>query len=183
MPQRTDDGQGVVTAPQTVRIERTLPGPVERVWSYLTDSGMRRKWLAAGAMAPQPGGRVEHLFRHREISAEPTPERYRAMETSPAMFGEVTRWDPPRVLAYTWPGDDGSSEVTFELFPEGDEVLLVLTHSRLADAATLVSVAAGWDAHLGILVDRLNGDAPRGFWSAHARLEKLYQARMAGNQP
>ena len=27
---------GVVTEPGTVRIERLLPGPAERIWSYLT---------------------------------------------------------------------------------------------------------------------------------------------------
>lgn len=177
MIDRTIDGHGIVTEPRTVRIERLLPGPVERVWDYLTDSGMRRRWLAAGVMEPRPGGRVEHLFRHRELSDEPTPERYRAMEDSPAMQGEVTRWDPPRVLAYTWPGDNGASEVTFELFPEGGEVLLVVTHRRLADADTMVRVAGGWDAHLGILIDRLNGAAPRGFWSTHARLEAQYRER------
>jgi uncharacterized protein YndB with AHSA1/START domain len=99
------------------------------------------------------------------------------METSPTMLGEVTECDPLRLLAYTWPGDNGSSEVTFELFPEGKDVLLVLTHRRLADKETMISVASGWDAHLGILIDRLNGDEPRGFWSAHARLEAHYRQK------
>ena len=31
-----------------VRFERLLPGPIERVWSYLTDSEKRGKWLASG---------------------------------------------------------------------------------------------------------------------------------------
>lgn len=175
-----DDGHGTVTAPGTVRIERRLPGPAERVWDYLTDSEKRRQWLAVGAMEPRVGGRVEHLFRHRELSHEPTPERYRAMEDSPALIGAVTQWDPPRVLAYTWPGDNGASEVTFELFPEGRDVVLVVTHRRLADEKTMVSVASGWDAHLGILIDRLNGERPRGFWSTHDRLEGIYWKRFAG---
>jgi hypothetical protein len=75
------------------------------------------------------------------------------------------QWDPPRTLAYTWPGDGGSSEVTFELFPDGGDVLLVLTHTRLADDDTMIMVASGWDTHLGILIDRLEGRDPRGFWS------------------
>ena len=32
---------GVVTAPDTVKIERMLPGPIERVWAYLTDPAKR----------------------------------------------------------------------------------------------------------------------------------------------
>jgi uncharacterized protein YndB with AHSA1/START domain len=162
-----------------VRIEKLLPGPAERIWEYLTDQARRRLWLAAGIMEPYPGGQVEHLFRHRELSDEATPERYRDFDDSPAMPGEVTQWDPPRTLAYTWPGDNGASEVTFELFPEGRDVLLVLTHRRLGNPETMVSVASGWDAHLGILLDRLNGEPPRGFWSAHARLEAIYRDRLA----
>ena len=173
----TRDGQGIVSAPATVRIEKLLPEPVERIWDYLTDPAKRRLWLAAGIMEPHPGGQVEHLFRHRELSNEATPERYRDFEDSPAMHGDVTQWDPPRTLAYTWPGDSGASEVTFELFPQGSDVLLVVTHRRLGDPETMVSVASGWDAHLGILADRLAGDTPRGFWSTHARLEEIYRDR------
>lgn len=179
MSDRTRDGNGIVTERRTVRIERLLPGPAERIWDCLTVSEKRRQWLAAGLMEPRVGGRVEHLFRHHELSDEPTPECYRAMADSPVMVGEVTQWDPPRLLAYTWPGDRGSSEVTFELFPEGRDVVLVVTHRRLADDETMISVASGWDAHLGILADRLSGNEPRGFWSAHARLEAGYRERFA----
>jgi uncharacterized protein YndB with AHSA1/START domain len=154
-----------------------LPASAERVWAYLTDSGKRRLWLAGGEMELAAGGRVEHLFRHRELSAEPTPERFREMESSPTMLGEVTECDPPRLLAYSWPGDNGASEVTFELFPEGSNTVLVITHRRLADRQTMVMVAAGWDAHLGILADRMDEAEPRGFWSAFARLEPLYRQR------
>ena len=29
----------------TVRFERLLPGPIDRVWSYLTKSDKRAQWL------------------------------------------------------------------------------------------------------------------------------------------
>lgn len=170
---------GVVTAPDTVRIERLLPGPVERLWEYLTQSEKRRQWLAAGEMDLFVGGRVALLFRHSELSPESTPERYRHFETSPVMVGEVTECDPPRLITYRWPGDNGASEVGFELFPEGKDVRLVITHRRLPDTETMVSVASGWEAHLGILEDRLFGRSPRGFWSAHARFEAAYRRHFA----
>ena len=68
---------GVVSAPGTVRIERLLPGPIERVWAYITDSEKRRKWLASGPMELKPGGQVELVFRNSELSrdAGPTPEK------------------------------------------------------------------------------------------------------------
>ena len=170
---------GEVIAPGTVRIERVLPGPAERLWEYLTDSEKRRLWLAAGEMELFPGGKAELLFRHRELSHEPTPDRYKAMETRPAMSGEVIECDPPRLLTYSWPGDAGKSEVTFELFPEGPNVRLVVTHRRLGSTEIMISVASGWEAHLGILEDRLTGKKPRGFWSTHARLEKEYAVKFS----
>ena len=173
------EASGEIIAPGTVRIERVLPGPAERLWDYLTVSEKRRLWLAAGGMELFSSGSVELLFRHRELSPEPTPERYREFETSPPMFGEVTECDPPRLLTYNWPGDNGASEVSFELFPEGANVRLVLTHRRLPGAEEVVSVASGWEAHLGILEDQLSGRPPRGFWTAHARLEKQYLKKFA----
>ena len=44
------DEYGVKTAPDTLRIERTLPGPIERVWTYLTDPAKRATWFARGPM-------------------------------------------------------------------------------------------------------------------------------------
>ena len=41
---------GVFDGTQVVRFERLLPGPIERVWAYLTESDKRSLWLASGAM-------------------------------------------------------------------------------------------------------------------------------------
>lgn len=40
----TIDAYGALTAPATLTIRRLLPGPVERVWAYLTDDALRRTW-------------------------------------------------------------------------------------------------------------------------------------------
>ena len=71
-----------------------------------------------------------------------------------------------------------NSEVTFELTPREDCVLLVLTHRRLGERATMLSVASGWHTHAAILLDSLDGRAPRGFWTTHARLETEYERRI-----
>lgn len=168
---------GVVTEPGTVRLERLLPGPIERVWAYLTEPEKRAKWLASGPMELRVGGAVELRFLHADLSSEKAvPERYKKMECGHTMVGRITRCEPPRLLAYTW-GNPTDSEVTFELTPRGAKVLLVVTHRRLPDRKGMVSVASGWDAHVGILEDVLEGREPRGFWSTHARLEKEYEAR------
>lgn len=177
--QRASD-YGVVTEPATVRIERLLPGPIERVWAYLTESEKRGKWFASGPMELCPGGRVELHFQHANLSpqVEQTPERFKKYEAGETSYGQVTRCEPPLILSYKWGeevGDD--SEVTFELTPRGDEVLLVVTHRRLHDRKAMVSVAGGWHAHLGILIDHLNGREPKPFWSTYERLEAEYDKR------
>jgi uncharacterized protein YndB with AHSA1/START domain len=171
---------GVVTEARTVRIRRLLPGPIERVWAYLTESDKRAKWLAAGEMELRVGGRVELTFRHSGLSAhaEPIPEKYAKYDGS-GFEGRITRCEPPRLLSYTWGDCRGQqSEVTFELTPEGEKVVLVLTHYRLGDRAAMVSVSSGWHIHLGILVDHLEGRAPRPFWSTFAHLEAEYERRL-----
>jgi uncharacterized protein YndB with AHSA1/START domain len=171
---------GVVTAPRTVRLARLLPGPIERVWAYLTEPEKRGVWLASGPMEMRVGGSVRLDFRHADLSAEKTaPAKHREYEGGVSQYGHVTRLDPPHLLAYTWNEKGGSaSEVTFELTAQGERVLLEVTHRLLPDREQMVSVAGGWHAHLGILMDRLEGREPRPFWSTHAALEKEYEKRI-----
>ncbi len=90
----------------------------------------------------------------------------------------VLRCAPPQILTMTWTYLDRESEVTIELTPRGSDVALVVTHRRLPDRATMLSIAGGWHAHLGVLIDRLNGRPTPAFWSTHARLEEEYGRRI-----
>ena len=63
---------GVVTEPRTIRMERLLPGPIERVWGYLTDTAERGKWFATGG----PSRRWTHrvlLPSRRPIGGKDAP--------------------------------------------------------------------------------------------------------------
>jgi uncharacterized protein YndB with AHSA1/START domain len=174
---------GVVTEPGTVRLERVLPGPIERVWAYLTESGKRGKWLASGEMELRVGGNTELTFHNSDLSPqrEPTPERFKQYENA-SFKGHITRCEPPRLLSYTWAESwGGDSEVTFELAPRGQDVVMVLTHRRLPDRGSMINVASGWHTHVGFLIDILNGREPPGFWSTHARLEAEYERRIAAS--
>lgn len=174
-------GFGSLVAPDTLRLQRSLPGPIERVWHYLTDSDARGQWLARGPMDLRVGGEVVLEFRHDTLSDHhvPTPERYRTADGTHRQSGRVTACEPPRLLAHTWGEADGAaSEVRFELEPQGDRVLLTITHRRLAGRDTLISVASGWHAHAGILLDRLEGREPDNFWITHEALEAEYAKRL-----
>jgi uncharacterized protein YndB with AHSA1/START domain len=164
-----------ITSPDTVRLERILPGPIERVWTYLTEPDKRAKWFAGGPMELRPGGQATLVFDHANLSAEKTaPEKYRKHQGH-SFNVRITACDAPRLLTYTW-GDEGGKdgEVTFELTPQGKNVLLVLTHRRLPSRAEMRGVSGGWHSHLGILEDVLHGREPRGFWSTHAKVEAEY---------
>ncbi len=171
---------GIFPEPGTVQFERLLPGPAERIWDYLTKSKLKAKWLSAGDVEPHVGGKVEFKFKHSDLSEtdEPVPEKYKQMQDGTYFEGRVTAWNPPRLLSYTWGEETGEiSEVTYELIPkENNKVLLILTHVHLGDnPAVLISVGAGWHTHLGILIDRLEGNPPEGFWAVHNRMEKEYE--------
>ena len=85
------DDYGTVLESGAVRFERVLPGPIERVWDYLTDSDKRGRWLAGGPMELRPGGRAELRFRHADLTSvqEPTPDKYKAMENG--VKGEIIK--------------------------------------------------------------------------------------------
>jgi len=111
-----------------VRLVRTLPGPIERVWEYLTDSEKRARWFGGGVLEQKAGGKVEFNMVHKNLAPKETPPAKYAQVQDPGVTfeGRVLRCEPPRLLAYTFGSDD--SEVTFELTPQGKQVLLVLTH-------------------------------------------------------
>jgi uncharacterized protein YndB with AHSA1/START domain len=168
------DPYGVQIEPRTVRIQRLLPGPVERVWDYMTKSDLRRQWLAFGPMDLAVGGEVELTWRNDELSGH-VEQRPEGMSGEHSMTSKVTRVEPPRLLAFGW--NDG--EVTFELEPQGGEVLLTVTHRRLPDRNNMVNVGAGWHAHLDVLAEKLAGRDPGPFWSRWTRLRSEYEARIA----
>ena len=172
-----NDDHGTVLSPAEVRFERLLPGPIETVWAFITDSQKRGEWLAAGPMELRVGGKVRLRFKHSELSphkAEP-PERFREMDAKGHEATEtITELDPPRRLAFTW----GQSEVLFELTPKGDRVLLILTHRKLPNRNELVGSMGGWHTHLNILVERANGGTPAAFWDVFRRIDGTYESRV-----
>ena len=169
---------GTATAPDTLRIERTLPGPIERVWTYLVDPAKRATWFARGPMELKPGGNMKLEFDHDDFSDEPYPEKY-AKYKGVSSPGTVVVAEPPRLLVFDWGEADGTaSRVSFELSPRGKDVHLVLTHSRLSSRGAMLNVAGGWHAHLAVLADRLNGVEPKGFWSTIAHANEEYAKRI-----
>ena len=170
----TLDAYGTLIEPATLKIQRLLPGPIERVWAYLTESELRRKWLAAGEMVMKVDAPFELVWRNDELT-NPPGQRPPGLGEERRMRSRITELDPPRKLAFAW---EGSGDVSFELEPKGNEVLLTVIHRRLPDRATLLWVAAGWHMHLDVLVARMTGNEPAAFWDGWSRLQKEYDRQI-----
>ena len=168
------DTYGTLIEPATVRIQRLLPGSIERVWDYLTVSDLRRRWLASGEMVLEVGAPFTLTWRNDEIS-DPAGERPDGMGGEHSMASRITEVDPPRRLSYTW---DGGAEVTLELEPQGRDTLLTVTHRRLPNRANVCGVSAGWHAHLDVLDAVLSDTRPAPFWDAWRRLRAEYERRI-----
>jgi len=121
----------------TIRFERRLPASLERAWRAVTDPEEMRSWFPSAVVGERKVG-ASLAFPFDENVAD-------------AFEGEVLEWEPMKVFAFTWNGD----ELRIELTPEGDATILVFTH-RVAHLAVAARNGSGWqmclanlDAHLG----------------------------------
>jgi uncharacterized protein YndB with AHSA1/START domain len=170
----TPDAYGMLTEPATLKIQRLLPGPIERVWAYLTESELRRKWLAAGEMQMRIGAPFELVWRNDELT-NPPGKRPPDINAEQRMQSRIIELDPPRKLVIAW-GTAG--DVSFELEQRESQVLLTLIHRRVPDRETLLRVGAGWHVHLDVLVARATGDEPKPFWDGWSRMRGEYDRRL-----
>src|SRR5262245_12370934 len=101
-------------------IERVFDAPSEKVWKAITNVDEMRNWYFDLAdFKPQVG--FDFKF-----SGGPPEKQYVHLCT-------VTHVIPKKKLSYSWSYEDypGNSEVTFELFPEGEKTRVKLTHEGL----------------------------------------------------
>jgi uncharacterized protein YndB with AHSA1/START domain len=154
---------GTLIDAHTIRFERDLPGPIERVWAYLTESDLKATWIAPGEIPSEVGG--ERTTTWEGADGEP----------GGGLTLRTRVFDPPRLLEYDWiehnaPGGAiRNSVVRFELEPDGERVHLTLTH-RALPVDSYTTIGAGWHAHLDTLGAQLDGS---GGPDADARYEVL----------
>jgi uncharacterized protein YndB with AHSA1/START domain len=122
----TPDAYGALIEPATLKIERLLPGPIERVWAYLAESQLRRQWLAAGQMEMKSGTPFEFVWRNDELT-NPSGQRRPGFGDEHRTRSRIIESDPDRKRAIT---RQGSGNASFELEPKGNKVLLTVIHHR-----------------------------------------------------
>jgi len=167
----SNESYGKIVAPRTVEIQRLLPGPIERIWDYLTNSDMRRQWLAFGDMPGEVGAPFTLTWRNDELATTSPGKRPEGTKAENSQEGVIQEWDPPRKLVYTWVG---YGLVSFELKPAGQRVLLTLIHSGLPSRGAMLGVSTGWHAHLDVLVAVANGQKGGPFWDRMNELRPVY---------
>ena len=140
MNQDTESAYGVLTEPATLTLKRRLPGPIERVWAYLTDSELRSRWLASGVMEMKANAPFELVWRNNDLTDPPgkAPDWFTGEHR---MQGHIVDAEPPHRLVFTWAG---SGNVSIELAAQGEAVLLTLTHHRLPDRDTMRGISICW---------------------------------------
>lgn len=140
----TDHGTvSYFTDDATVRFDRTIAAPIERVWSAITTPSELAEWLAPCELEAREGGRVRVEFAEDQV-----------------VTGVVTVCEPPHRLEYTWTfTGEPDSVLGFELTSIGDDTRLVLIHRRLPSEQA-AGYGAGWHAHLDSLAARATGSEP-----------------------
>ena len=171
------DSSGTLVGPGRLRIQRLLPGPIERVWSYLVDSDLRKLWFADGEIEPVEGAPFELVWRNDE-RAGAQGQRPKDVSEEHRMQSEVIVADAPRKLVIAWAN---TGNVTFELEPHGEGVLLTLTHAGFQTRSSLIGHSAGWHAHLDALEALAFEREPEAFWPHLEALRAEYGDRLPGD--
>ncbi len=165
---------GTISEQNTVTIQRLLPGPMDRVWRYLTESDLRRKWLASGDMELKQDAAFT-LTWHNDALTNPPGHRPEGFGAEHSLQSRIIEIDPPRKLVFAW----AAGEVSFELQQRGEKVLLTLIHRRISDRKNMVMIGAGWHMHLDILLARVSDEKdPAPFWDGWRELRAEYEQRI-----
>lgn len=132
---RLSDQDGTVTA-NSVRFERILDHPVERVWAALTEPDQLSVWLGPARVEGGAGGNITLQM------------------TGATNGGKILQWKKNALLEYEWYKD---SVVRWELLTEGPgRCRLIFTTLRVA-TSQLEGAAIGWHFHMDALEIMLDG--------------------------
>jgi uncharacterized protein YndB with AHSA1/START domain len=123
-------------------IERTYNASSDRVWKAITDKKEMKQWyFDLKEFKPEVG------FEFSFLGGD---------EKQYVHLCKVTEVIPGKKISYTWKyeGFEGCSEVSFELFPEGNATRLKLTHAGLETFPPIAdfdkkNFVAGWTHIIG----------------------------------
>jgi len=130
----------------TVRFERQLPHPAEKVWRALTERELLKQWFPCDVVGEWTAGAKLEFPMEGQVAVGATEEDF---------HGEVLAVEPPRLLEFRW----GRDVIRCELSPEASGCRLVFAHG-FDDVSTAARNAAGWEVCFETLDAALAGEAP-----------------------
>ena len=94
--------------PHSLRFERLLDAPIDKVWQYLVDPELRARWFMGGPTHSRAGGVIGMTMNHDRLSdgEVATPARYQSY-IGHSWEERITRFEPPHALAFTWENGGG----------------------------------------------------------------------------
>ena len=170
---------GRLIRPDTLEFQRNFDAPSEKVWQFLVDPEKRKLWFCGGATDAHAGGQIVFEFDHRRLSESAPPAKY-ASEEVVTHQGEITEYEAPSRLAFTWfeNGHEGHSQVEITLTSRDDGTTdLHLIHRGLIGREIIIGVLAGWHGHFDLLAEVLAGGRKSDFWILDQQLEAEYAQR------
>ncbi len=173
---------GEILESGAMKFERLLPGPIERVWSWLVDGDKRALWLAGGGNFTGPDQTVNFDFDNNSLAEtdEHTPPKKSDCEDHETYQLTVTIFEPPHHMKWLWPSaNHADSVVDIYLSEEGDKVRLTLIQHGYNGAEEMLGTLGGWHTHLDIMVDKMEGRKPSPFWPVHDAWTEKYREHFA----
>ena len=152
---KTKDDSAMPT-PGPLVVERTYNAPLAAVWKAITDKDDMKRWyFDLKEFKAQPGFEFQFSVEHEGFTYD---HRCKILEVV-----------PERKLVHTWryEGYDGDSRVVWELFAEGTQTRLRLTHEGLdsfpkTPAFAKSNFLGGWTQLIGTSLRNFLEDDPAG---------------------
>ncbi len=130
------------TATRSIVVERLIPQPAEKVWRALTEVPLIEQWLMKNDFAPRLGARF--TFQAKPMG-----------DWDGIVNCEVTTFEPPRRLVYSWKGGSATnpgygsvldSIVEWNLTPEPGGTRVRMEHSGFEpeNASAYDAMSGGW---------------------------------------
>ena len=157
-----------------LRFERLIARPMEVVWEALTIPERLAGWLGGPAdLDLRVGGRYF--------------VRFTGAPNDDGVYGVISAFDPPRLLAYDWNDTGGDTNLRWELSSEPEGCRLAFTQTGLT-AWWFIGGFAGWHSFLDDLCARLAGESPPGqsdvdasYREIEARYRRWFSPFVAGS--